>query len=47
MTEQIDLELLKAKEPILFYSDNILFEDELGDNGSAMLNAKIVTFAFD
>ncbi|KAJ9089173.1 Tap42 interacting protein [Entomophthora muscae] len=41
VAEQIDLELLKLKEPILFYSDNVLFEDELGDNGSAMLNVKI------
>jgi len=38
--ERIDLEGLKIKEPIYFYTDNILFEDELGDNGSALLNVK-------
>ncbi|KAI9293263.1 TIP41-domain-containing protein [Neoconidiobolus thromboides FSU 785] len=39
--DRIDLEILKQTEPILFYADNILFEDELGDNGSAVLNVKI------
>ncbi|UZJ55442.1 hypothetical protein CBS101457_004762 [Exobasidium rhododendri] len=28
-------------EPILFYDDVMLFEDELGDNGSSMLSVKI------
>lgn len=28
-------------EPILFYDDLVLFEDELGDNGSSMLGVKI------
>jgi len=39
--EQIDLERLKVKEQILFYDDVCLFEDELGDNGTAMLSVKI------
>lgn len=30
-------------EPILFYDDLVLFEDELGDNGSSMLNVKVVS----
>lgn len=30
-------------EPILFYDDLVLFEDELGDNGSSMLGVKIVS----
>lgn len=29
-------------EPILFYDDVMLYEDELGDNGSSMLNVKVV-----
>ncbi|CAO1626605.1 unnamed protein product [Sympodiomycopsis kandeliae] len=28
-------------EPILFYDDLVLFEDELGDNGSSMLGVKV------
>jgi type 2A phosphatase activator TIP41 len=28
-------------EPILFYDDVMLFEDELGDNGSSMLSVKV------
>lgn len=28
-------------EPILFFDDLILYEDELGDNGSSMLNVKV------
>lgn len=29
-------------EPILFYDDIVLYEDELGDNGSSMLSVKVV-----
>ncbi|ESO84906.1 hypothetical protein LOTGIDRAFT_131242 [Lottia gigantea] len=39
--ERIDLEKLKKREEILFYDDFLLFEDELSDNGSSMLNCKI------
>ncbi|WFD31460.1 Tap42 interacting protein [Malassezia sp. CBS 17886] len=28
-------------QPILFYDDVVLYEDELGDNGSSMLNVKV------
>lgn len=41
-TERIDIEKLKRQEPILFYDDVILFEDELGDNGTSQLSAKVV-----
>ncbi|XP_034245870.1 TIP41-like protein [Thrips palmi] len=37
----IDMEVLKKREQILFYSDVTLFEDELHDNGTAVLSVKI------
>ncbi|EFA79042.1 hypothetical protein PPL_08512 [Heterostelium album PN500] len=40
-TEQIDIEKLKRPDPILFYDDVILFEDELADNGISMLSVKV------
>ncbi|KAK6171269.1 hypothetical protein SNE40_019494 [Patella caerulea] len=40
-TERIDLEKLKRRDQIMFYDDFLLFEDELSDNGSSMLNCKI------
>ncbi|CAG8775430.1 15309_t:CDS:2, partial [Gigaspora margarita] len=40
-TDRIDIEKLKIPEPILFYDEIILFEDELADNGTALLNAKV------
>jgi hypothetical protein len=40
--ERIDIEKLKVKEQILYYADVLLFEDELADNGSSMLNVKMV-----
>lgn len=30
-------------EPILFYDDLVLFEDELADNGSSVLRVKVVS----
>ncbi|CAD5112146.1 DgyrCDS1385 [Dimorphilus gyrociliatus] len=39
--ERINLEKLKIREKILFYSDILLFEDELGDNGEAKLGVKV------
>ncbi|KAF9907456.1 hypothetical protein EC991_010920 [Linnemannia zychae] len=39
--ESIDIEQLKRPDPILFYDENILFEDELADNGSAILSTKV------
>lgn len=37
----IPLELLKRPDPILFFDDVILFEDELADNGISTLSCKI------
>ncbi|KAG9301689.1 hypothetical protein G9A89_016760 [Geosiphon pyriformis] len=39
--DRIDLEKLRQPEPISFYDENILFEDELADNGIAILLVKI------
>ncbi|ONK66645.1 uncharacterized protein A4U43_C06F10500 [Asparagus officinalis] len=39
--EQIDLAVLSAKEPILFYDEVILYEDELADNGISLLTVKV------
>lgn len=39
--ERIDLEKLKERERILFFTDLLLFEDELGDNGISKLNVKM------
>ena len=41
----IDLENLKRREQILFYSDVTLFEDELHDNGTAVCSVKIVNIS--
>eukprot|EP01080_Neovahlkampfia_damariscottae_P005838 gene5838-9661_t len=38
--ELIDYELLKEKQPILFYEEIILYEDELHDNGVAKFTVK-------
>lgn len=40
-SEPIPLELLKKPDPILFFDDVILYEDELADNGIAMISCKI------
>ncbi|KAI8070834.1 TIP41-like family-domain-containing protein [Gongronella butleri] len=37
----IDVDHLKQKEPILFYDENILYEDELADNGTAVLSIRL------
>lgn len=39
--EQVDLERLKRRDPILFFDEVILFEDELADNGGSMLSVKL------
>lgn len=39
--KSIPLELLKRPEPILFFDEIMLYEDELADNGIAMLSCKI------
>lgn len=41
--ERIDLEKLKVREKIHFYEDILLFDDELSDNGSSIMNVKIVS----
>ncbi|RKP39720.1 TIP41-like family-domain-containing protein [Dimargaris cristalligena] len=40
-TDRIDYEKLKQKEPILFFEDIVLYEDELADNGVSLLNVKV------
>ncbi|XP_010271433.1 PREDICTED: TIP41-like protein isoform X1 [Nelumbo nucifera] len=39
--EQIDLVALANKEPILFYDEVVLYEDELADNGVSLLTVKV------
>lgn len=39
--EKLDLVALAAKEPILFYDEVILYEDELADNGTSLLTVKV------
>ncbi|XAR72947.1 hypothetical protein NMG60_11019762 [Bertholletia excelsa] len=39
--EQIDMVALALKEPILFYDEIILYEDELADNGISLLTVKV------
>merc|ERR1712093_623867 len=39
--KQIPMELLKRPDPILFFDDVIIYEDELADNGITMLNVKV------
>ena len=40
-TEEIPVKKLLQPDPILFFDESILFEDELGDNGILMLLTKI------
>lgn len=40
-TKSIPVELLKRPDPILFFDEVVLYEDELADNGIAMLSCKI------
>ena len=40
--ERIDMDRLKVRHQIGFYSDIVLFEDELHDSGCSVLNVKIV-----
>lgn len=40
-TEQIDLASLSSREPILFYDEVVLYEDELADNGVSLLTVKV------
>ncbi|PVU92732.1 hypothetical protein BB561_003658 [Smittium simulii] len=40
-TKKIDYEKLKTLEPLLYFDQNTLFEDDLGDNGISSLSYKI------
>eukprot|EP00258_Populus_trichocarpa_P047958 XP_024463977.1 TIP41-like protein isoform X2 [Populus trichocarpa] len=40
--EQIDVAALASKEPILFYDEVVLYEDELADNGVSLLTVKVL-----
>jgi len=40
-TIQIDTDMLKKPDPILFFTDIHLYEDELADNGIALLSVKM------
>ncbi|CDH52482.1 type 2a phosphatase activator tip41 [Lichtheimia corymbifera JMRC:FSU:9682] len=37
----IDVARLQKQEPILFYDENILYEDELADNGTTILSVRL------
>ncbi|CAI9104332.1 OLC1v1002980C1 [Oldenlandia corymbosa var. corymbosa] len=39
--ERLDLVSLSSKEPILFYDEVVLYEDELADNGTSLLTVKL------
>ncbi|KAJ3365730.1 hypothetical protein GGF32_008128 [Allomyces javanicus] len=39
--EEIPLAKLAVREPILFFDENVMFEDELGDNGVSKFSVKI------
>ncbi|KAK4284527.1 hypothetical protein QN277_001348 [Acacia crassicarpa] len=39
--DKIDVVALASKEPILFYDEVILYEDELADNGVSLLTVKV------
>jgi len=40
-TDTIDLDKLRIPEPILFFDEIVLFEDELADNGTALYSVKL------
>lgn len=40
-SEGLDMTLLRRRDPILFYAETTLFEDELGDNGISILNIRL------
>ncbi|KAL6209880.1 hypothetical protein ACLB2K_020819 [Fragaria x ananassa] len=39
--EKLDVVALASKEPILFYDEVVLYEDELADNGVSLLTVKV------
>ncbi|XP_050364636.1 TIP41-like protein isoform X2 [Argentina anserina] len=40
--EKLDVVALASKEPILFYDEVVLYEDELADNGVSLLTVKVL-----
>ena len=42
-TERIDIEKLKQPEPILFFEELYLYEDELDDNGASNCVVRVVS----
>ena len=40
------MDLLRARDPILFYDEMVLYEDELDDNGVSILSLKVVSAYF-
>ncbi|KAJ3107836.1 hypothetical protein HDU97_003184 [Phlyctochytrium planicorne] len=40
-TDTIDIERLKRQDPILFYDEVVLYEDELDDNGACVVNVRV------
>ena len=44
--ERISVEKLQARDRIHFYTDLLLFEDELHDNGCSILTVKVVNTIF-
>ena len=40
-TEEIPLELLKRRDPILFFDEVVLYESELDDNGISIFSVKV------
>ncbi|GMI88281.1 hypothetical protein HRI_002497400 [Hibiscus trionum] len=44
--EQLDVAVLTRKEPLIFYDEVIIYEDELSDNGESLLTVKVVIPSF-
>lgn len=43
---EINYNRLKQQDPILFFDENILYEDELGDNGISIITVKLVNYNY-
>ena len=41
LNKEIPIELLKRPDPIIFYDEVVLYEDEMADNGITMLSCKV------
>mmetsp|Transcript_8154 Transcript_8154/g.30078 ORF Transcript_8154/g.30078 Transcript_8154/m.30078 type:complete len:294 (-) Transcript_8154:1321-2202(-) len=40
-SDRLDMNLLKARDPILYYDEMVLYEDELDDNGVSVVSLKV------